>query len=162
MSESIVATLSVSAISYPLPARRYWMLFQSRSQLRSYLLIVLACTFVIHALALLSRAQVMPVGVLLAGLTAAGLISVVMVMKAQFTVAPASEVAVRRVLTEVECARYVEVGARGDAIVYRQNLPRLLRWEEGNIAVTRDGDTLVLTGPVSNLRRIRARLARQA
>ncbi len=159
MPDSSAVTLSVSELSYPLPARSYWMLFQSRAQLRSYLLIVLACACVIHGLAMLSRAQVMPVGVLLVGLTVAGLISVVMVMKAQFTVSPASEAAVRRVLTEVECARYVEVGARGDAIVYRQNLPRLLRWDEGNIDVRRDGDALVLTGPVSNLRRIRARLA---
>ena len=38
--------LAVSALTYPLPARRYWMLFQSWSQLQSYLLIVLACTAV--------------------------------------------------------------------------------------------------------------------
>jgi hypothetical protein len=151
--------LTVSALSYPLPAKRYWLLFQSWTQLQSYLLIVLACTLLIHGLALVSSARVMPVGALLAGFAAGGLISVLMVMQARFTVAPASEAAVRRVVTEVECARYIEVGARGNAIVYRQNLPRLLRWDEGNISVAREGDTLVLTGPVANVRRIRARLA---
>jgi hypothetical protein len=50
------------------------------------------------------------------------------------------------------------VGAQGNAVVYRQNLPRLLRWDEGNIHVSRDGESLVLTGPVAKLRRIRARL----
>jgi hypothetical protein len=159
MPESITSPLTVSTLSYPLPARRYWLLFQSWTQLQSYLVIVLASTLAIHGLALVSGARVMPIGALLAGLAVGGLISVLMVMKARFTVAPASEAAVRRVVTEVECARYVEVGAQGNAIVYRQNLPRLLRWDEGNIQVARDGDTLVLTGPVAKLRSIRARLA---
>ena len=155
MPEAII----VSALDYPLPPKRYWLLFQSWTQLQSYLLIVLACTLAIHGLAVVSGARVMPIGALLAGLAAGGLFSVLMVMRAGFTVSPASEAAVRRVVTEVECARYIEVGAQGNAIVYRQNLPRLLRWDEGNISVAREGDVLVLTGPVANLRRIRARLA---
>lgn len=158
MSDSPTSKLIVSAISYPLPARRYWMLFQSWTQLQSYLLIVLACTLLIHGLAVVSGARVMPLGALLAGLAAGGLISVLMVMKARFTVAPASEAAVRRVVTEVECAGYIEVGAQDNAIVYRQNLPRVLRWDEGNLHVSRDGDTLLLSGPVAKLRRIRSRL----
>jgi hypothetical protein len=152
------STFSVSAIAYPLPKWRYWVLFQSPSQLQSYLLMVLACTLAIHGLAVASNARVMPLGLLLAGLALGGLISVAMVLRAQFTVAPASEAAVRRVVTEVECARYVENGAQGNAIIYRQNLPRLLRWQEGNISVARDGDLLIVTGPVANLKRVRAHL----
>lgn len=158
MSQSNNSSFSVSAIDYPLPRWRYYALFQSWTQLQSYLLIVLACTLAIHGLALVSHTRVMPIGVLLAGLLVGGLISVAMVMKARFTVSPASEAAVRRVVTEVECARYVEQGAQGNAIIYRQNLPRLLRWDEGNISVARDGDRLVVTGPVANLKRIRAHL----
>lgn len=158
MSQSNNSSFSVSAIDYPLPRWRYYALFQSWTQLQSYLLIVLACTLAIHGLALVSHARVMPIGVLLAGLLVGGLISVAMVMKARFTVSPASEAAVRRVVTEVECARYVEQGAQGNAIIYRQNLPRLLRWDEGNVSVARDGDRLVVTGPVANLKRIRAHL----
>jgi hypothetical protein len=159
MSQSSKSTFSVSAIVYPLPKWRYFLLFQSRAQLQSYLLMVLACTLVIHGLALVSGARVMPFGLLLAGLGLCGLISVAMVLKAQFTVAPASEAAVRRVVTEVECARYVENGALGNAIVYRQNLPRLLRWNEGCINVAREGDQLTISGPVASIRSIRARLA---
>ena len=150
---------SVSAIDYPLPRWRYVALFQSWSQLQSYVLIVVACAMLIHALAVGSRARVLPPAALLAGLLVGGLISVVMVLKARFTVTPASEAAVRRLVTEIECARYVEVGAQGNAIVYRQNLPRVLRWDEGNITVARIGDQLVLTGPVAALKRVRARLA---
>ena len=159
MSQPNNSTFSVSAIAYPLPKWRYWVLFQSWSQLQSYLLIVLACTLAIHGLAVASGARVMPLGILLAGLAVGGLISVAMVLKAQFTVGPASEAAVRRVVTEVECARYVENGVQGNAIVYRQNLPRLLRWNEGNINVAREGDQLIISGPVASIRSIRARLS---
>jgi hypothetical protein len=160
MSPSKNSPLSVSSIAYPLPAWRYWILFQSWRQLRSFALIVLVFTLSIHGLAMLSKGRVMPIGALLAGLTLGGLISVMMVLRAQFTVSPASEEAVRRVVTEVECARHVEDGVTGNAVMYRQNLPRLLRWQEGSIAVARHGDQLVITGPVASLKRIRSHLAR--
>lgn len=162
MSRPDNSTFSVSALAYPLPTWRYYALFQSWPQLRSYLLIVVGCALLIHGLAVVSGPRVMPAGMLpglMALLALGGLVSVLMVIKAQFTVSPASEAAVRRVVTEVECARYVENGVRGNAIVYRQNLPRLLRWDEGNILVARDGDQLTINGPAANLRRIRARLA---
>lgn len=158
MSQSKNSTFEVSAIDYPLPRWRYFLLFQSWSQLQSYLLMVLACTLAIHGLALASRARVMPLGALLAGLAIGGLISLLLMLKARFTVAPASEAAVRRLVTEVECARYIESGVAGNAIIYRQNLPRPLRWNEGNISVAREGDQLIVTGPVANLKRIRAHL----
>jgi len=159
MSQPDNSAFTVSAIDYPLPKWRYFALFQSWLQLQSYLLIVVVCALAIHGLALASHARVMPPAALLAGLFAGGLISVALVLKARFSVSPASEAAVRRVVTEIECARYVEVGAQGSAIVYRQNLPRVLRWDEGNITVAREGEQLILTGPVVALKRVRAHLA---
>ena len=158
MSDNAASPLTVSPLAFPLPAWRYWLLFQSWRQLVCWLLIVAACTGVIHGLAVASGGRVMPPMALFALLAAGGLISVLLGLRARFTVSPASEAAVRRVVTEVECARYIEVGARDNAVVYRQNLPRWLRWDEGNISIARDGDALVLTGPVASLRRIRAHL----
>lgn len=158
MSQSKNSSFAVSEMSYPLPGWRYQLLFQSWGQLQSYMAIVLACTLVIQALALASSARVMPLPYLLGGMFLGGLISVVMVMKARFTVAPASEAAVRRVVTEVEVAGYLENGVQGNAVKYRQNLPRVLRWDEGNISVARDGDTLVISGPMLKLKTIRKRL----
>lgn len=158
MPDTAASPLTVSPLSYPLPAWRYWLLFQSWAQLGSWLLIVGACTAGIHGLAVASGGRVMPPAALFGLLAAGGLISVLLVLRARFTVSPASEAAVRRVVTEVECARYIEVGARDNAVVYRQNLPRLLRWDEGNISIARHGDTLVLTGPAASMRRIRAHL----
>ncbi|MFL6656829.1 MAG: hypothetical protein ACJ8GW_02055 [Massilia sp.] len=158
MSNPKNSSFSVSAISYPLPRWRYWLLFQSWSQLQWYLLVVLVCTLAIHGLAIATHARVMPLGLLLTAMALGSLVSVVMMLKASFSVSPASEAAVRRVVTEVECARYVELGAQGNAIMYRQNLPRLLRRQEGSISVAREGDTLLVTGPVVNLMRIRRHL----
>ncbi len=160
MSQSKNSAFSVSTLSYPLPKWRYWILFQSWGQLRSFALMVLACSLVIHGLALASKARVMPLGVLVGALALGGLISVLMVLKARFTVSPASEDAVRRVVTEVECARHVENGVAGNAVMYRQNLPRMLRWQEGSISVARDGDQLIIEGPVASLKRIHAHLTR--
>lgn len=158
MSLSKNSGLSVSELSYPLPTWRYQVLFQSWGQLQSYLLIVMVCTIVIHSLALISNARAMPVQYLLAGLALGGLISVVIVMKARFTVSPASEAAVRRVVTEVEVAGYIENGVVDNAVMYRQNLPRFLRWDEGSISIAREGETLILTGPQLKLLTIRKRL----
>lgn len=158
MSQSKNSSFTVSEISYPLPGWRYQLLFQSWEQLQSYLVIVLACTLVIHALALFSDARVMPLPYLLGGLALGGLISVVMVMKAQFTVAPASEAAVRRVVTEVEVAGYIENGVNDNAVMFRQNLPRVLRWDEGAISVAREDGTLIVSGPMAKLKTIRKRL----
>ena len=158
MTASKNSILTVSNISYPLPTWRYRVLFQSWAQLRSWLLIVVGCTLAIHFLAVFSKGRVMPIGYLLGGLALGGLISVLMVLQARFTVSPASEAAVRRVVTEVEIARYIENGVVDDAVMYRQNLPRMLRWDEGSIRITREGETLILTGPVVNLKRIRSRL----
>ncbi|UUZ47251.1 hypothetical protein LP420_27900 [Massilia sp. B-10] len=92
---------------------------------------------------------------LLAALAVGGLISVAMVLPVRVSVTPSSEQAVGRVIDELGFMRYVEVGARGNAVVYRQNLPRVLRWDEGNIRLLRDGDHLVIEGPVVNVRRVR-------
>ncbi|MES2016237.1 MAG: hypothetical protein V4484_07045 [Pseudomonadota bacterium] len=158
MSHPKNSAFSVSAIAYPLAKWRYFLLFQSWSQLQSYLVILLCCTLAIQGLAYASKARIMPIGLLLAGMAVGGLAAVMAALRAQFTVTPASEDAVRRLVTEVECARYVEQGAQGNAIIYRQNLPRWLRWNESNIAVARDGDRLVVSGPVAALKRIRAHL----
>ena len=158
MSTPPNSPFSVSKLRYPLPAWRYWVLFQSGAQLCSFVLIVLACALIIHGLALASGARVMPPAYLTALLALGGLVSVIMVLPAQFTMAPAGEAAVRRLVTEIEVARHVEDGVVDNAVRHRQNLPRLLRWSEGTISVARADDTLVVTGPVLKLRNIRKQL----
>jgi hypothetical protein len=155
MSEPNNPPFTVSPATYPRPAWRYWLLFQSWRQFSSWLAILLVSAMAIQSLALLAGVALLSTAVLLAALALGGLISVIMVLPARVTLAPSSEVAVGRVIDELTFMRYVEVGARGNAVVYRQNLPRVLRWDEGNIHLARDGDTLVISGPMANLRRIR-------
>ena len=158
MSTPHNAPFAVSILTYPLPAWRYWALFQSAAQLQSFMLMVAVCTLVIHMLAVTSGARVMPPWYLAALLAVGALAPVVMAMRARFTVTPASEAAVRRLVTEVEVARLVEDGVVGNAVRYRQNLPRILRWDEASISIARKGDALIVTGPVHKLRAIRRQL----
>ncbi|UUZ52881.1 hypothetical protein LP419_27490 [Massilia sp. H-1] len=82
-----------------------------------------------QSLALLAGVPLLSTAVLLAALAVGGLISVAMVLPVRVSVTPSSEQAVGRVIDELGFMRYVEVGARGNAVVYRQNLPRVLRWD---------------------------------
>lgn len=155
MSQSENPPFSTSPLSYPLPKWRYWIMFQSWGQVRSYLLIILVSALALHSLALLAGVRLLPIAVLLGAMAVGGLISVLMVMPARFTVAPSSEHAVARVIDELKFMRYIENGVQDNAVVYRQNLPRVLRWNEGNIRLARDGADLVVSGPVTNVSRVR-------
>jgi len=155
MPETTPAPFDVSVTAYPLPAWRYWLLFQSPRQLASWIVLLLLSALALQSLALLAGVALLSTVVLLAALALGGLVSVVMVLPARVTVSPSSEVAVGRVIDELGFLRYTEVGARDNAVLYRQNLPRFLRWEEGNIRLARDGADLVISGPMVNLSRLR-------
>lgn len=155
MSESIHPPFAVSPALYPRPAWRYWLLFQSWKQFGSWLAILLVSALAMQSLALMAGVALLSTALLLAALAVGGLIPVVMVLPVRVTVSPSSEQAVGRTIDELKFMRYVEVGARGNAVVYRQNLPRVLRWDEGNIRLLRDGDNLVIEGPMANVRRVR-------
>jgi hypothetical protein len=146
---------AVSSTDYPLPAWRYWLLFQSWRQFGSWVAILLVSALALQSLALLAGVALLSTAALLGALALGGLVSVVMVLPARFTIAPSSEAAVGRAIDELGFLRYIEVGARDNAVLYRQNLPRALLWDEGNIRLARDGDNLVISGPMANLRRIR-------
>lgn len=155
MSESTNPPFTVSSVLYPRPAWRYCLLFQSWKQFSSWLALLLVSALAMQSLALLAGAPLLSTAVLLAALAVGGLISVAMVLPVRVSVTPSSEQAVGRVIDELGFMRYVEVGARDNAVVYRQNLPRVLRWDEGNIRLLRDGDHLVIEGPAVNVRRVR-------
>jgi len=155
MSESENSPFTVSPLVYPLPKWRYWLMFQSWGQLRSYALIILVSALAMQSLALLAGVRLLPTAVLLGAMAVGGLISVLMVLPARFTVSPSSERAVARVIEELKFMRYIENGVQDNAVVYRQSLPRVLRWNEGTIRLARDGDDLIVSGPVTNVSRVR-------
>jgi len=56
---------------------------------------------------------------------------------------------------------YVEEKRFNEIVVYRQNLPRLLRWEEGNIRISEEGDILVVSGGYVSLWKLRRSLLKE-
>lgn len=137
---------AISAIGYPLALWRYLLLFQSWSQFSSWLCIVLACALPMHLL-LVGLEGEAPLEALLCGVALGSLGSVLMVLPVRFCVAPAGEGSMRILLDTLACLGYVQERRTGTGGVYRQKLPRLLRWDEGDIRIAQLRGEIVVSGP---------------
>jgi hypothetical protein len=149
---------AIPKLVFPLPAWRYALLFQSWSQFQSWALTGLLTALAITALLVLVKANVPPVGGLLAGSVLGSLISVVTVLPAEFEFKQGSASHLVTLQNYLEHYGYVRIDNGIDAIVYRQNLPKLLRWEEGQVRIERTGDRIVVKGPLMILRKLRRAL----
>lgn len=139
---------AISALAYPYPLWRYLLLFQSGSQLASWLFCVLASAWLMHAL-LRGMGEAPPAEALLGGMALGSLVSVCMVLPARFCVAPAEAGSMRILLDTLAFLGYVHEQRLGTSDVYRQKLPRVLRWEEGEVRIARLGGEIVVSGPRS-------------
>ncbi|MFB9243173.1 hypothetical protein IV454_14215 [Massilia antarctica] len=157
MPHSEKTSKSISPIFYPQPFWRYALLFQSWSQLGSWLLIVLLTTLSIYSF-LGGLKESPPLAGLLLGVAFGSLTSVVMVVPAQFRIASNNVESIKNVLLALENMRYVESYRILDVVVYRQKLPRFLRWREGEVRVRRNPEGIVIDGPRSILGMVRAKL----
>lgn len=92
---------AISALTYPQPVWRYLLLFQSWSQLGSWLIIVLASTLPLHAF-LMGQEGAPPLAGLLCGTALGSLVSVCMVLPVQFSVAPVGAASMRNLLDTLE------------------------------------------------------------
>jgi hypothetical protein len=149
---------AISTLEFPLPAWRYALLFQSWSQFQSWAMTGLATALSIAALLVLTTTNAPPVGGLLAGSVLGSLISVVMVVPVEFGFEPGSASHLVTLQNDLERYGYVRIDNGSDAIVYRQNLPKFLRWKEGNVCIGRTGDGIVVRGPLMIVRRLRGAL----
>jgi hypothetical protein len=151
----------VSPLSYPLPRWRYWILFQSWGQFQSWTLIVALAGVLLEGGIALLDGKAMPPFALLIGSAIGALGSVILAMRARFTVFSAGRSAMASVASHLENSAYVVQERSGDKIVYRQNVPRLLRWDEGNVSIGLDAGGITVEGPHLFLRHMRKVLARQ-
>ena len=148
----------VSGIQFPLERWRYLILFQSLPQAISWCLIVLACmVFILNVISSSGRGDVPTLGIMVGGVAGASF-SLMSVFRSQFTVRKGGD----RALTEIESRlmgiSYVEQDRILDKLIYRQNLPRLLRWDEGNVEIVVNGKDVVVSGPYISLRKIHSQL----
>lgn len=148
---------AISALTYPRPFWRYLLLFQSWSQLGSWLVMVLAVTLPMHAL-MIGLKEAPPLVALLCGTALGSLGSVCMVLPVQFSVAPAGAASMRSLLDTLERLGYVQERRSGASAVYLQKLPRVLRWNEGALRIAQHRGTIVVSGPRSIVGRMRKAL----
>lgn len=157
MHDGLKTTDNISGISYPKPVWRYILLFQSWSQLGSWLVIVLSTTLIMCGL-FLELKEVATIWELFLGVALGSLVSVFMVLPAQVKVSSNSAAVDQGVAQALEHMHYVESHRTVDTVFYRQKLPRFLRWREGAMVVRKYPESLVIDGPRAVLGRVRAEL----
>jgi hypothetical protein len=157
----LLNTPGVSSMTFPKPVWRYLLLFQSWSQFQSWGCCVLAMTVLMYFLFGLSAASALPIQAAALGAVLGSLASVVMVLPTTFVVRACPERVVHSLTSELEAQGYVLLVSRADTVIFRQKLPRLLRWDEGNVTIERVGDRVVVTGPLVILKKARHFLVRR-
>lgn len=147
--------MAVSEIALPSPVWRYLLLFQTWSQFQSWCVIVAVATLFIQGLVFITNTAPLPTMGILVGAALGSLVSVFLVFPARFVVSPITEEVLGHITTSIEEVRYIQQSSEGDVAVFRQDLPRWLRWNEGDIAIVRENNEIVISGPLAILRNIR-------
>lgn len=151
------APSGVSHLAYPAPNARLWLTLQVACQLLSGALVIVM--FILAGKGELAQAGRSPTAVLLFALALGFAATIGIVVQARFTVQWESEDTLRCLLAAIAQSGYVEQGAVDHAVVYRRDLPAVLRRDNQLLRISRDGDVLAVTGPALKMRRIRKRLA---
>lgn len=149
--------LKVSTLRYPVPLWRYLLLFQSWTQLQSWLMLVLTTILLIVFVINLLKPSSVPDAAMLVGATLGSLCSVVMVFPVEFDVFSSSEQTMALLERQVTYMGYVRLSCDANTTLYRQKLPRLLRWDEGNIKIYKQETKVTVRGgwvALKNIRRL--------
>ena len=142
---------TTSGIRYPRPYWRYLFLFQSWAQLQSWAITILLTLLVIAEAITRWGTSPAPLGEILLGAVFGSFVSVIMVIPAEFDVFINPEHAVTFFRRHVESMGYVQLSSERSVATYRSKLPRLLRWDEGNISVHRHENKVTISGGVMML-----------
>lgn len=151
----------VSQVTYPYSHWRYVLLFQSRRQLESWLVTVLLASSAVYLSVTLFHQPLAPLATILSAVVGGSLCSVLMVLPAKLTVSAAAPDTVSLLYARLDAMRYVEGSRFGKNVVFRQDLPRFLRWDEADLTMRTEPGMVTFTGPVFMLKVIRASLLRQ-
>lgn len=151
----------VSPVTYPYSHWRYVLLFQSRRQLESWLVTVLLASSAVYLSVTLFHQPLAPLATILSAVVGGSLCSVLMVLPAKLTVSAAAPDTVSLLYARLDAMRYVEGSRFGKNVVFRQDLPRFLRWDEADLTMRTEPGMVTFTGPVFMLKVIRASLLRQ-
>jgi hypothetical protein len=155
--ESKIAKINdrVTDITFPLEKWRYFIIFQSASQALSWFVILLACMVFVSYLISLDGDANIPLNGVLIGAAIGSSLSLLAVLPAKFVVQNAGLSMQSEIEVHLLKMNYVEDVRFNDIVVYRQNLPRLLRWDESNIRIVAEGGFLTVSGACIPLRKLR-------
>lgn len=151
----------ISELSFPLKKWRYLIVFQSTSQFTSWVVMILSCLIIIGYLLVLDNNPKVPHDTVLLSAVFGSSFSLLSVLHVKFTVQDDS----LGLLSEIEChllkMNYVEEERYRGGVVYRQNLPRMLRWDEGNVRIGTEDNILTVSGAYISVRRLHSRLMKR-
>ena len=148
----------VSNISFPLKKWRYFILFQSVAQMASWIVTLLGCLIFISYLSSLDPGSKAPLDGLLLGALIGSTFSLMAVFPAKFIVIDNGLAVLSEIEVRLLKMNYVEQDRFDKKIIYRQNLPRLLRWDEGNVEIKKDGNIFILSGAYISIKKLRKSL----
>jgi len=146
---------AISPLIYPHPRWRYFVLFQSWQQFKSWSTITILATFILSAALEIFDPNIIPIEGLAIGAIIGSLFSVLSVIPVQFTISNSHQSDRQHLNNQLTYFGYIEDSGCANDVVFRQNLPRLLRWDEGNITVTSESRTIKVTGPMCIVKAIR-------
>lgn len=136
----------ISKIKFPHPAWRYLLLFQSWSQLQSWSALILGTIIIINGIIIFFGVKLLPLEGVLAGAIIGSLCSLFTVLPAEFELSQCSIKLLALVKSEIESLGYVQRESEKGLTVYQQNLPKIFRWQEGNVCVTQSGVNVNVRG----------------
>lgn len=137
----------VSPLQFPRPVWRYVLLFQSWTQFQAWAVLVLAMLVVVNGVLMLAGLRLLPLEAIIAAVFGS-LPSVFMVLPAEFTLRPCSHRLSAAVKNELDVLGYRSRTDKDGGLIYEQNLPKWLRWAEGNVEVERTETAIVVRGAV--------------
>lgn len=149
---------SVTSIFFPLAKWRYFVLFQSKAQATSWIVTLLICMVTITYLFSLDRESKAPLEVVLLGAAIGSSFSLIAVLPAAFKVRDNGLGMLGEIEVRLLKMHYVEEARHTGIVIYRQNLPRLLCWDEGNIEIRNEEGVFVVSGGYLSLRKLRGGL----
>lgn len=96
-----------------------------------------------------------PIAGILVGGGIGSMFSVILVIPAQFTIFNTRRDSLDFLIKQIEYFGYIKESTKENCVTFRQNLPRLLRWNEGNVIIWSESGIIRVAGAMFILKSIR-------
>lgn len=138
----------LSGLAYPKSFWRYLLLFQSWGQFQSWAFAVVVTAASVQIAMISFDLPLIPTDGLLLGVALGSLCSVIMVLPTQFTVSAANDRVLCVLAEQLYQLGYIDAQRTAKRMIFRRNLPRFLRWEEGDVTIDVLDNLAVVSGGI--------------